>query len=92
MQPKPPVKPRNFYEPQPEGIEDNFVDEHFLQGLFPRSKSSRLMTFRRQLSGLELHFDGSVDRWADFRRELNDILDCKLQELLNATGKLLHTL
>ena len=35
----PPVrKPRNFYEEMPEGIEDNFIDEQFLQGLAHKSK------------------------------------------------------
>jgi len=62
MQPKPAVKPRNFYEPQPEGIEDNYVDEHFLQGLFPRSKFELNAHRARQFSGLELHVYGAVNR------------------------------
>ena len=34
-----PRKPRNFYEKMPEGIEDNYVDEMFLQGLVHKSRS-----------------------------------------------------
>lgn len=33
-----PVKPRNFYEKMPEGLEDNHVDGFFMKGLVHKSK------------------------------------------------------
>lgn len=33
IQVKGPIKPRNFYEPMPPGIADNYVDDLFLKGM-----------------------------------------------------------
>lgn len=33
-----PIKPRNFYEKMPEGLEDNYVDGFFMKGLVHKSK------------------------------------------------------
>ena len=48
MQPKPPRMPRNFYDERPEGCEDNYVDEFFLQGLVHKSRCSQV--FENELS------------------------------------------
>lgn len=36
-------KPRNFYEPKPEGIEDNHIDDYFLKGLVHKNSFPELL-------------------------------------------------
>ena len=78
MQPKAPRMPRNFYEERPQGCEDNYVDENFLQGLVHKSKwRVYTITNFRQFSEASLFGNDQTNFRDSLSAQLDNSLHCK---------------